>query len=62
MKEGDYEGWMKSDKYPGSRRYFSLYTDEEFRNVLEPHFKIIHQSKFEIGEARFLNYFCFKIN
>jgi len=60
MKEGDFEGWIESDKYSGSKRFFALYSDEELRNVLTLNFDIIHNSRVPLGDATFLNYLCKK--
>ncbi len=58
MKEGEFEGWIESDKYPGSRRFFALYNDEELRKALTPYFDILHTSSVPLGDATFLNYLC----
>ena len=60
MKEGDFEGWLESDKYPGMKRFFSLYKDEELRNIISKYFNILHTSKVNVGNATFLNYLCRK--
>lgn len=56
MKKGDFEGLLESDKYPGCKRFFSLYSDSELRGALEPHFEIFHTSVVSLGDATFLNY------
>lgn len=57
MKEGDFEGEVTSDKYPGVKRFFALYNDEELRKLLED-WQIFHHSRKAVGNARFLNYLC----
>lgn len=56
MKQGDFEGFLESDKYPGCKRFFSLYSDPELRGALEPHFEIFHTSVVPLGDSTFLNY------
>ncbi|MAG47521.1 SAM-dependent methyltransferase [archaeon] len=56
MKEGDFEGWNESDKYPNMMRFFSLYKNEELRPMIEKNFNIFHTSRVELGDAVFLNY------
>src|SRR3989344_6786046 len=58
MKEGNFEGMVKSEKYGESERFFSLYRDLELRKILSDFFDIVHFSKVELGEAVFLNYLC----
>lgn len=60
MKEGEFEGWIESDKYPGSNRFFALYSDKELRKALTQNFDILHTSKVPLGDATFLNYLCKK--
>jgi SAM-dependent methyltransferase len=60
MKEGNFEGFKESDKYPGTKRFFSYYTDEELRTHLSPLFRIVHDSRIVLGDAVFLNYLCEK--
>jgi SAM-dependent methyltransferase len=60
MKEGDFEGFKESDRYPGTKRFFSYYTDEQLRTQLSPLFKIVHDSKIALGDATFLNFLCKK--
>ncbi len=57
MKEGNFEGWIKSDKYTG-QRFFALYSDEELRRAVGVNFDIFHTSRVELGNAVFLNYLC----
>ena len=58
MKEGDFEGLVESDKYPGMKRLFSLYSDEELRKVLSDNFRVEHSSREKLGDATFLDYLC----
>lgn len=60
MKEGQFEGWIESDKYSGSKRFFALYSDQELRKELESLFSIVHTSRIPLGDATFLNYLCKK--
>jgi SAM-dependent methyltransferase len=61
MKEGNFEGLTKSQKYPNEERYLSLFGDEELRDILDEQFDIAHQSKVPLGGEVFLNYLCRKI-
>lgn len=62
MKEGTGEGFREQDKYPGVRRYFSLYSDKKLREVLEVFFHIRHKSKIMFDEQHvFLNYIMQRI-
>jgi 2-polyprenyl-3-methyl-5-hydroxy-6-metoxy-1,4-benzoquinol methylase len=57
MKEGTTEGWVGDDpRYPDTRRWFSLYTDEELRPQLERDFTIEHFEPTQAGKKTFLNY------
>ena len=58
MKEGNFEGFVDSDKYPGKKRFFSLYTDNELRDYLRNSFEIVNHSWDHYGNATFLNYLC----
>lgn len=60
MKEGDFEGLIKSEKYGGMKRFFSLYSDNELRKLISENFDILHSSRVELGDATFLNYLCKK--
>ena|SRR3989344_2342263 len=62
MKEGYFEGMVKSEKYGESERFFALYEDSELRKILPQFFSIIHSSRVELGEAVFLNYLCKRWN
>jgi len=61
MKEGDFEGFKESDRYPGTKRFFAYYTDEQLRTQLSPLFRIVHDSKIVLGDATFLNYLYEKL-
>jgi SAM-dependent methyltransferase len=61
MKEGDFEGFKESDRYPGTKRFFAYYTDAQLRTQLSPLFRIVHDSKIVLGDATFLNYLCEKL-
>ena len=57
MKKGNNEGFRVQDKYPGIKRWFSLYTDKELRTYLVPLFHI--ESYFEITrdeQHSYMNY------
>lgn len=58
MKEGNSEGFIESGKYPGAKRFFALYSDEELRGELARHFDIIKSYREQNGEAIFLSYLC----
>ncbi|MBI2508356.1 class I SAM-dependent methyltransferase [Candidatus Woesearchaeota archaeon] len=58
MKEGNFEGFLESDKYPGIKRFFSLYRDEELSEILSQYFEIFHKSRVKLEKATFLNYLC----
>lgn len=58
MKEGRFEGELESDKYPGCKRFFSLYEANELEAYLAEHFEIERKSWLTLGDAVFLNYLC----
>ncbi len=58
MNEGDFEGFIESDKY-GVRRFFSFYSDEEVVNCLSKDFEILSKSKVDVGSI-YLNYLARK--
>ena len=60
MKEGNFEGFLESEKYPDGKRFFSLYKDDELREKLSKYFDILHASKVSLRNATFLNYLCKK--
>lgn len=60
MKRGEFEGWLESDKYPGHKRFFSLYSDAELRDALKSHFEVFYTSVVSLGNETFLNYLTHK--
>jgi ubiquinone/menaquinone biosynthesis C-methylase UbiE len=59
MKYGNEEGFVSSEKYPGTKRWFSNYTDTEIRSSLKPYFKIVSSYRTKIRKGQiFLNYLC----
>ena len=40
VKKGESEGYQETEIYPGTKRWFSLYTDEEFTGLARGLFKI----------------------
>jgi len=59
MGEGEFEGFREDDRFPGHRRFLSLYRDQELRPILERHFTVIHASQTAIDEKKvYLNYLC----
>ncbi|MBU3912922.1 MAG: class I SAM-dependent methyltransferase [Nanoarchaeota archaeon] len=56
FKEGEGEGFV--DFKEGGRRWFSLYTNEEARELLERHFDIIDSWSVCINDKTFLDYVC----
>jgi|SRR3989344_5212794 len=60
MKEGDFEGFIESDKYHGSKRFCSLYRDEDIRKILTSQFDIFHTSRVQSRDDVYLNYLCKK--
>lgn len=60
MKKGNFEGFIKNDKYPSGERFFSLYGDRELRGLISERFRIVNSSSIELGDACFLNYLCLK--
>jgi ubiquinone/menaquinone biosynthesis C-methylase UbiE len=59
MKEGSGERLESDERYPGTKRWMSLFSEEELRNFLQPHFKIEFFSKTKVSEGHvFLNYIC----
>ena len=58
MKEGSFEGF-KQYKTTTEKRYFTFYTSTELRNLLNPCFEILHESKVVLGpEHTYLNFLC----
>lgn len=62
MKEGDFEGWKEGKNIDGEKRFYSLYKDNEMRNILSLNFKILKSSNIKLGEDNYLNYFCRKLS
>ncbi len=60
LKEGNGEGFIPFEK--GGQRWFSYYTDEEIRTLLQKDFEIIRYWKVPINgkNKAFLDYFCRK--
>ncbi len=59
MKEGTSEGWQENSRYPGHKRYFALYTEEELKGRLSKYFTIIHTSRVEVNEIhKYINALC----
>jgi ubiquinone/menaquinone biosynthesis C-methylase UbiE len=57
VKEGVGQGYIKSDKYPRTKRFFAFYTDEEARQIIsQTGFTITESRRNPVGEAVFLNY------
>ena len=57
MKEGDGEGFRGQEKYPGTKRWFSLYRDNELREYLLKYFNVDFYSETKRDESHmFLNY------
>ena len=56
LKEGIGEGFEIDERYPGTRRWFSYYTDEDVRRIVEPHFTIVDATSGRTDEFPFLNY------
>lgn len=61
MVEGEDERLYESPTKPGKRRFFSLYQDAEFQEILLQHFKIISSKRFEANRRKYLNYLCKKV-
>ena len=62
MKAGNEEGFViNGEKYPGAKRWFSLYTDHELRRYFNDNLKIEFFSKTNVNEKTFLNYIIRKI-
>ncbi len=60
MKEGDFEGFLKSPDYEGTR-FFSLYNKTELDAAVGMYFKIVHHSRVLSKRDYFLNYLCKKL-
>ncbi len=58
VKEGTKEGFEANEKYPGTERWFTYFTDEEMKQLFSAGFKLIHSSKTNVkNKYVFLNYF-----
>ncbi len=53
--QGNGESFKTDNNYPDTKRWFSLYEDEELRKYLEPYFKVLFFSETKL-EHNFLNY------
>lgn len=58
VKEGEGEGMKEDPDYPGTRRFFSHYSEEEFRTLLLPRFAItaFERTPSQSGGTVFLKY------
>ncbi len=57
MKQGQGEGFRVQDEYPGVKRYFALYENDELQEYFKWVFIVQHASKTEHGEGKvYLNY------
>lgn len=57
MKYGEGEGFREQEKYPGTKRWFSLYTKEELESYLTPLFEILYYSETIAGPKHmFMNF------
>ncbi|MBN1644731.1 class I SAM-dependent methyltransferase [Candidatus Woesearchaeota archaeon] len=55
VKQGDGEGFVEDNRYPGTKRWFSFYQDEELRELFGPLFNV----KFHLvtkSNTNYLNY------
>ncbi|PIN73939.1 inosine/xanthosine triphosphatase [Candidatus Woesearchaeota archaeon CG10_big_fil_rev_8_21_14_0_10_45_16] len=61
MKEGKTEGFVSNDqRYPQTKRWFSLYEDAEIREYLKDKFQVESFSETRLENKTFLNYICRK--
>lgn len=60
VKEGKGEELFESEKYPGVKRFFSYFNQEEMRDLLKPYFEVIRESKANPSFGIFLDYMCRK--
>lgn len=58
MKEGHFEGWVESKKYPDGKGFFSLYSEDELKDYLKDNFEVIHHHCNILGDSTFLVYLC----
>ena len=56
VKEGRGEEYKVSEKYPGTKRYFAYFSDEEIKELFRREFEIILASKTISGNSTFLDY------
>lgn len=56
MKEGNLEGFAESLKYPGESRFFAHYSKEELEDKLKELFRVLHFSRVEIQQNRYINF------
>ncbi len=58
VKEGNREGFETNEKYPGTERWFTYFTDEEMKQLFSDGFELVHSSKTNVkNKYVFLNYF-----
>lgn len=60
LKEGKGEEYKSSDDYPGTKRYFVYFTEDEIKQLFSKYFELIHMSKTELKDYSFMN-FVFKL-
>jgi ubiquinone/menaquinone biosynthesis C-methylase UbiE len=60
MKEVEGECFKQSRTNPGIEKFFALYSDEEFTDILSRHFKLLHTSKVSLSGSTYLNYLAKK--
>lgn len=59
MKEGSFEGFLESPEYPGSKRFFALYTRPELEEMLKRDFVILNFSSAEPSPTeRYVHFLC----
>lgn len=59
--EGDSEVFYESTTKPGKKRFFALYHEDEFRNILSQYFEVLDSTRFTTGAGEtYLNYLCRK--
>jgi SAM-dependent methyltransferase len=61
VKEGTGEQWELNEKYPGTQRWFSYFTEEEIRGLFSEKFEVLDsvRSSIKSGEYYFL-FFLFR--
>ncbi len=58
MKEGEHEGFEENQKYPGTPRWFTHFTEADMERFFSPHFETIYHFRHNVkGKFTFLNYF-----